>query len=387
MVIPTNLLLVWVPDYFEAQPPLDDQGDSLAYMEMRTQVQRNFVASKRNNVAPYQRYIEQTSRGERQGSTPEITIWCAQALEIETTVDPDGDVTTRVRVPPGLAFVALDGETQRVARQRAALNVAAVAKEMVSVRVIHGRSLDEAGQIFYDRNTLGVNSARSDALALDLSDPATLITRRLSERADSYLKGRVRQHGKSLPDSDHLNVVMVSSLRTGVVTALCGRGGIQLGSKPVAQRFKSGELEQVGPLVEAAWFAFFHRYQTEFEYPRRLTSLVNSPSVLAAVGILINCTLPHPIRQSATALSLEELWRLLDDVNWQRSVTNNRGQVSSHWEGIAGKCRGNGVLIKGGPNEYTRQITEALLNPESAGGVSVRTLEAQNVERGPDLGR
>jgi hypothetical protein len=138
------------------------EPDIEALSPVRVDVQRMFEGAKRRNVPSYADYIKRLHRGQIEGATPIIELWCEAVL-------PDGSGPYEKILPWGTQFIAIDGETQLAARYLASAEEPLLKKVNVPVRIHHGRSVDWARQSFHDFNTLAV---KPNADGFDQHGPA-----------------------------------------------------------------------------------------------------------------------------------------------------------------------------------------------------------------------
>ena len=154
--------------------------------------------------------------------------------------------------------MAIDGETQVTAwhelyddPERFGVTFGQLSQVRVPFELYFGLSVQDARQIFYDRNVEGVPVAKNLAMSMDQRDIGTQIAHRIAETvkveptersyrsADSY-RTRKRQLTQADPE-----VVTLSALRVLVVTALHGRAGLNAVFVHGARRRSAG---QPGPV-------------------------------------------------------------------------------------------------------------------------------------------
>ncbi|MEU6265892.1 hypothetical protein [Saccharopolyspora shandongensis] len=192
MGLPTLLQLVPSPKNQENKRALQyASGLQRRHAEIRGLVQRMIkTTSKGKNVVPYAEYMAAGLKGMHGSgwSTPPVTLWLADQLgSISDELVPGTSIRT-ISVTPGSAVVAVDGETQVTAWHelyddpaRFGLTHDALAAIRVPFELYWGLNVDDARQIFYDRNVEGVSVAKNLAMSMDatspLSSPAASPTR------------------------------------------------------------------------------------------------------------------------------------------------------------------------------------------------------------------
>ncbi len=152
---------------------------------IRQQVQREFQNSaKARNVKPYADYICQLLEGQN-GITPSIVLFTPKKLEIKR----DNASLPTLSLPWTVQLVAIDGETQLAARYEAARMNPGTAEMLVDVKICYDRDLDWAKQAFHDLNLLSVRPNAATAVAMDMRDALTHITRKVAELP--FFAGRI----------------------------------------------------------------------------------------------------------------------------------------------------------------------------------------------------
>lgn len=336
------------------------------------------TGAKAKNAVAYGRYLVEGLKNERPFITPPITLYHPTKLDAV----PLGNGQVALLLPYGDFFVAIDGETQRIAWQLASQEYSPAMGARVKVVIHHGKPLKDARQGFYDLNTREVKPNAAVAIAMDSLDVATRITRRVMEH--SLVLGHgvgVNLMRRQLRRTDP-ELLTISGLRTGIVTTILGPPGLQIGSRPIeAAQLPAATDEQ--PLTDAivdVWTAILDSLEDDFKPERRPHSVVSSPAVLAGLGVLAHHAVPKPPRREGVAgWSVEQVVEHLDEVDWDRTyVAAQRveGPVyASRWEGIAGKFTPSGTFSMGGPKEVGYAVAEALEDPESPGGKRIRGSE------------
>ena len=367
-VLTVGQLLDYVPDPVASEDPRRVEGDPilLEYRELRHEVQRAVEGAKKKNAASFADYIVQGSRGERPWMVPTITLWHETRLHLIKFGDTG---PTGLLVPWGEHLVAIDGETQRIAWQLAAVRDPSLKSRRVGVVIHHGKSVAEARQGFYDLNTKEVKPNAALAIAMDTHDPATRITRAVMESSD-VLQNAVNLRRRQLRRSDPEKLT-ISALRTGIITTILGAGGLQVGSRSVVLP-DSAEYEHVEAAVVETWTAILDLLAEDLDPESRQNSVVSSPALLAGIGIIAHHAMPSPPRDDALdAWSVDEVADHLEGVVWERALTVN-GVVVYPWDGIAGKLTPAGKFSIGGPKEVGYSVASALEDPTSRSGRQIR---------------
>jgi len=320
--------------------------DVQASWDIRRQVQRLFEGAKEKNVGNYASYICGLAGGNA-GMTPVIELYTDKTLE--TSVASTG--IGLIQVPFELRFVAIDGETQLVARIEAASMNPATKESFVPVSVIHGRPIEFARQCFHDLNLLGVRPNTAVGLSMDARDPLTSITRHVAEVVPMFM-GRVEQQRRQLRRKDK-SIVTLPSLRGGCVTFCTGIQGVKYGAKPVPpEDLKGASLEEYRDACVAWWRAFTDRFGPALE--NREFTVTAAPAMLAALGAVGHKLLTVAVDQRA-----EETKRLLEtlaEVQWERG---------EHWFNVIGKASKTGGLAIAGSKEIAYSTYAALIETGS----------------------
>jgi hypothetical protein len=311
----------------------------------RIDVQRMFEGAKKRNVPNYAEYIKRLYRGQLEGATPVIELWCQEPL-------PDGSDRYEKIIPWGTQFIAIDGESQLAARYLASAEEPLLKKINVSVRVHHGRSVEWARQSFHDFNALAVKPNTAVAISMDQRNPLTMLALKV-EAEVPQLKGRVHHSARQLGANDK-QVITISTLRTAVVTFIAGSPGIQ-------SSFRLGgwdELPAKAPERAVQWFrAVFEAFGDHFEPVNRKSHILPGPAAMAAVGVVGHKLLTPPYDSMDEDAIEEAIGRSIDAlarIDWTRG---------KHWVGIAGTVTPTGNFsTAGGVKEHTYGILKALGN-------------------------
>lgn len=371
-------LLTLVPDPRKAERPKEVNEDPILamYAPLRSEVQRMVAGAKAKNAISFGRYLVEGLRKERPFMLPPITLYHQTKLEGV----PIGNGQVALLLPYGDFFVAIDGETQRIAWQLAAQEYPPALGARVKVVIHHGKTITEARQGFYDLNTREVKPNAAVAIAMDTLDVATRITRRVMDHSMVLGQGAgVNLMRRQLRRSDP-ELMTISGLRTGVVTTLLGAPGLQVGSRPVevGQLPEGTSEDELSEAVVDVWTEILESLSQELHPERRPASVVSAPAILAGLGVLAHHATPRPPRRNdVDQWSIEQVIERLEDVDWDRTYEVGRDpdgsiRLGSRWDGIAGKFTPSGSFSLGGPKEVGYAVADALENPESPGGRQIR---------------
>lgn len=365
-VLPVRALMELVPDPLASETPKRVAEDErlAEYGELRKEVQRLVEGAKKKNAIDFGTYIAQGLRHERPWILPPITLWHRELLE---TVNL-GMGLHLLLLPFGDFFIAIDGETQRIAWQNALRQVTHAGDYPVKVVIHHGKPREDARQGFYDLNTKEVKPNSALSISMDTLDPATRITRAIMDESP-VLAGAVNLRRRQLRKGD-TEKVTISALRTGVVTTLLGVSGLQTGAKSIS--LPPGiDFDEVKAAAIATWTDILAQFDEEFAPERRRDLLISAPPILAGIGVLAHHTMPDGLRRDdVEPMSIDDVLLLLEDVSWSR-------EAPFPWEGIAGKVNvsekdGSMTFSVGGPKEYGHPVAAALKHPESDAGRKIR---------------
>ncbi|TDD39893.1 hypothetical protein E1288_36295 [Saccharopolyspora elongata] len=378
MGLPTLLQLVPSPKNQENKRALQyASGLQRRHAEIRGLVQRMIkTTSKGKNVVPYADYMAAGLKGMHGSgwSTPPVTLWLADQLgSISDELVPGTSIRT-ISVTPGSAVVAVDGETQVTAWHelyddpaRFGLTHDALAAIRVPFELYWGLNVDDARQIFYDRNVEGVSVAKNLAMSMDQRDFATQLARRV---ADSV---KVEQHGEIVPFTKLVEtrgrqlkasgpeVVTLSALRVLVTTALHGRRGLELTSATQRENALPDGVSaehatrRLVPLLSGLISQLYPQFAAR--------SVVSAPAVLAGIGIAAHGATGWSAPEQV--LSEDELFGLLASVRWERKA--------QYWDGVAASANAKGVLnFSGGAKDSGGRVADALLRPDTEYGRKIR---------------
>lgn len=327
----------------------------------REYVQRlaRLTKAKKDNVSSYAAYIRGVIKGEISGSMPTVDAW----VEQEVAVD-DG----YAYVPFRTKLIAFDGDTQLMALFRLYEQdpFPALADYKLSVMLFHNRSREWARQQLADRNLYGVKMAASTALVRDTRDPITNLAREVAAKVGLTL-GQGRQVGKNTDEH-----VTISAWRQAIAATVIGRSAAQLGTKPIDLPPEI-DHQLLAEDVTRAWSVIVEALRPHLEGDSRADSVVSSPTIMFALGVLANHTLSDPTLRIEPSWTLTQIQAALADVEWRRVVSHATGVGRYPWEGITGKAnREKGQFAVGGVKEYGYAAVEALEDPKSGRGQQIR---------------
>lgn len=378
MGLPTLLQLVPSPKTEEDARALKYASGVLRrHAEVRGMVQRMLKATQKGrNVTSYASYIASGVNGDHGSawSIPPITLWLdGQPGAISDELVPGTGIST-ITVVAGSPVVAIDGETQVTAwhelydnPERFGCSYEKLNVVRVPFELYFGLSVEDARQIFYDRNVEGVPVAKNLAMSMDQRDIGTQLANRVAEAVKVEHEGKIVPFGKlvqarkrQLTKRDP-ELVTLSALRVLVITALHGRGGLALSSSTVHEddlpegvSARHAE-EQLVPLLSRVISALYPHFASR--------SAVSAPAVLAGLGIAV-----HQATGWSTPgklLTVDELTELLESVHWEREAR--------YWDGVAASANASGVLnFGGGAKDSGGRVADALLHPDTEYGRKIR---------------
>ncbi|WP_129840387.1 DNA sulfur modification protein DndB [Streptomyces sp. RFCAC02] len=378
MGLPTLLQLVPSPKAEEDKRALKyASGTVRRHAEVRGLVQRMLKATQKGrNVTSYASYIATGISGGHGAawSTPPITLWLdGHPAAVGDELIAGTGIRT-ITVLPGSPVVAIDGETQVTAwhelydnPERFGTTYEKLGQVRVPFELYFGLTVEDARQIFYDRNVEGVPVAKNLAMSMDQRDIGTQIAHRISETVkvehdgkvipfSKLVQGRKRQLTKADPE-----LVTLSALRVLVITALHGRSGLGLssatvheGDLPEGVSTEQAERELV-PMLSQVISALFPHFAAR--------GAVSAPAVLAGLGIAAHQATSWA--NGGSRLNVEELLRLLEPVRFEREAR--------YWDGVAASANAAGVLnFGGGAKDSGGRVADALLGPDTDFGRKIR---------------
>jgi hypothetical protein len=376
IALPTLLQLVPSPKLQEDTRALKHlSGSTRRHAEVRTLVQRMLKSTQKGkNVDGYARYIASGISDELGSgwSTPPITLWLAGEPGAVSEELVQGTGICTVTLTAGSPVVAIDGETQVAALheisddpERFGLTAAGLANVRLPFELYWGLTVEDARQIFYDRNVEGVPVAKNLAMSMDQRDFGTRLAHRVAAAVKVEHEGRLvpfshlvqsrkRQLGVRDPE-----VVTLSALRVLVVTAIFGRTGIAYSSATIREdELPEGvPFEQIEREVVTVLAALLARLFPHFA----ARSAIATPAVVAGLGIAAN----QATTWSRGGLTVDELLNMLGDVHWEREA--------KYWENVAARSTTSGSLnFGGGVKDAGGRVADALLFPDTEIGRKIR---------------
>ncbi|PRW65223.1 DNA sulfur modification protein DndB [Actinopolyspora mortivallis] len=376
--LPTLLQLVPSPRSQENQQALKHASGTLRrHAEVRGLVQRMLRSTnKGRNVTSYADYIAEGVKGNlgASWSTPPITLWLGAPLASIGEELVAGTGIRTVSVAPGSPVVAIDGETQVAAwhelydsPERYGLTVDTLSRVRVPFELFWGLEVEQARQIFYDRNVEGVPVAKNLAMSMDQRDFGTQLAHRVVNAVQVEGDGEpvpfgrfVETRGRQLRASAR-EVVTLSALRVLVVCTLFGRAGLARSGTTLRENdlpdgvSAEQATRRVVPLLSTIISHLRERFLER--------SAVTAPAVLAGIGIAA-----HQATGWATTgkpLTDEELLDLLDTVRWERRAR--------YWDGVAASANSRGTLnFGGGAKDAGGRVADAIVHPETEYGRRIR---------------
>ncbi len=347
------------------------------HAEVRALVQRMLKSTRKGrNVTSYAAYIAAGVNGEHGSgwSTPPITLWLdGSPGAISDELVPGSGIRT-ITVLPASPVVAIDGETQVAAwhelfddPERFGTTHEKLSAVRVPFELYFGLTVENARQIFYDRNVEGVPVTKNLAMSMDQRDIGTQLAHRVAETVKIEHDGKIipfaklvqtrkRQLSKTDPE-----VVTLSALRLLVITALHGRRGLSLSSDTVRENHLPDGIsaedahQELVPLLSRLITHLYPHFAAH--------RAVSAPAVLAGLGVVVHQATSWAT--GGTRLDVEELLRLLEPVRWEREAR--------YWDGIAASANASGVLnFGGGAKDSGGRVADALLYPDTEYGRKIR---------------
>ncbi|TDQ52237.1 DNA sulfur modification protein DndB [Actinorugispora endophytica] len=376
--LPALLQLVPSPKTEEDKRALKYASGSLRrHAEVRALVQRMLKSTQKGrNVTSYAAYIAAAVNGEYGSgwSTPPITLWLdGRPGAISDELVPGSGIRT-ITVLPASPVVAIDGETQVAAwhelfddPERFGISYEKLSAIRIPFELYFGLSVEDARQIFYDRNVEGVPVAKNLAMSMDQRDIGTRLAHRVAEMVKvehdgkiipfaKLVQARKRQLTKTDPE-----VVTLSALRLLVVTALYGRSGLGQSSATVHEGdLPNGiSVEQVkrelAPLLSQVITRLYPHFAAR--------DAVSAPAVLAGLGVVAHQATSWAA--GGARLNADDLLELLEPVRWEREAR--------YWDGVAASANASGTLnFGGGAKDSGGRVADALLHPDTEYGRKIR---------------
>lgn len=374
--LPTLLQLVPSPKLEEDKRAMKfSSGVTRRHAEVRALVQRMLKATQKGkNVPQYAKYIAGGISGEfgPGWSTPPITLWLAgKPGAVSGELVPGSGICT-LTVVSGSSVIAIDGETQVTALhelyddpEKYGLSYEQLSAVRLPFELYWGLTVEDARQIFYDRNVEGVTVDKNLAMSMDQRDFGTRLAHRVAESVKVERDGRlvpfaqfVQTRKRQLTKSDP-EVVTLSALRVLVITTIFGRPGLARSSATVREEDLPKGLapEQVEAKIISLLSTLISRLFVHFE----ARSAVSAPAVLAGLGI----TAHEAISWGGGSLTIDELLSLLAEIRWEREP--------SYWDGIAARANAAGAMnFGGGAKDAGGRVADAILYPGTQVGRKIR---------------
>ncbi|MEO3743105.1 DNA sulfur modification protein DndB [Plantactinospora sp. B5E13] len=352
-------------------------GAMRRHAEIRSLVQRTLKATQKGrNVEAYARYIAAGISGDFGSgwSTPPITLWLADEPGAVSEELVPGSGIRRITLLANSPVVAIDGETQVTALhelyddpERFDLTYSALGAVRLPFELYWGLAVEDARQIFYDRNVEGVPVAKNLAMSMDQRDFGTQLAHRIADSVKVEHEGRivslsrlVQARKRQLTRTDP-ELITLSALRVLVVTTIFGRAGLGRSSATLrtADLPEGTSPEQVErrvvPLLSTLLGHLFPQLAAR--------SAVSAPAVLAGLGIAAH----HATGWSSSGgpLTDDDLLNLLADIRWEREA--------QYWDGIAASANAAGTLnFGGGAKDSGGRVADAVLYPDTESGRKIR---------------
>lgn len=376
--LPALLQLVPSPKLEEDKRAMKfSSGAMRRHAEIRSLVQRTLKASQKGrNVAAYARYIASGINGEFGSgwSTPPVTLWLPDEPGSVSEELVPGTGVCRITLLAGSPVVAIDGETQVTALhelyddpEQYGIDHQKLHTVRLPFELYWGLSVEDARQIFYDRNVEGVAVDKNLAMSMDQRDFGTQLARRIADAVkvdhdgrkvsfSTLVQTRKRQLNKTDPE-----LITLSALRVLVVTTIFGRSGLKHSSASVRDTDVPAGTNAVQ--VERRVISLLSNLLT-YLYPHLAArSAASAPAVLGGIGIAAHQATGWAT--SGMSLTEDDLFDLLVDIRWERNAR--------YWDGIAASANSAGVLnFGGGAKDSGGRVADAILYPDSESGRKIR---------------
>lgn len=384
--LPTLLQMVHSPKREEDPRAMKYQdGATRRHAEIRALVQRMIKSTQKGkNVPEYAWYIATGIKGEYGNgwSTPPVTLWIPADTSGESVLVGDRELVEgtgirNITILSGTPVVAIDGETQVTALHELyddpdayGLTYPQLRKVRLPFELYWNLSVEDARQVFYDRNVKGVPVAKNLAMSMDQRDLGTQLAHHVAQslaveheggrvQFSKLVQSRKRQLGKNDPE-----VITLSGLRALVVTTLFGRNGIQMTSGSVDEddlpdgvkvdEARDAVVELVSSVIKDLFPHFANR------------TAVSTPAVLAGLGVAGHQAMPWA---DGDKISPNKFRELISGIKWERKA--------SYWDGIAGRATGidDGMSFAGGVKDSGGRVADAILYPHTHPGRKIRGQE------------
>lgn len=364
-----------------------------AHAEIRLLVQRTLAGAKGKNANEYADYIAAGLRGDLLNgwSTPPVTIWIPSQADGKPTAtatevaEAAGSGLYEVFIPVGAHEVPIDGETQCTALHQIVadpesygLTIEQLRNVRVPVELYWDLSVEQARQVFHDRNVKGITVDKNLAMSMDQRDLGTQLAHKIADRvkiptADGIvpLASLVQSQRRQLAASDD-KLITLSGLRALVTTTLLGRAGIAKTSATVTESTLNTETvsaEEQKERVVSLLSEVLTKLAPELAKGPKGTAL-NAPAILTGLGVAVHHATEWADSDQITA---EALMGMVTSVKWDRSA--------QYWDGVGGKALVNegqvtGVSFAGGAKDSGGRVAEAILYPSTELGRKIRGIVA-----------
>lgn len=360
-----------------------------AHAEIRLLVQRTLAGAKGKNANEYANYIASGLRGDlfNGWSTPPVTLWIpsqtngtptATATEV---AEAAGSGLYEVFIPVGAHQVPIDGETQCTALHQIVadpeayeLTIDQLRDVRIPVELYWDLTVEEARQVFHDRNVKGILVDKNLAMSMDQRDLGTQLAHKIADRVKIptaegvfTLASLTQSQRRQLAASDD-KLITLSGLRALVTTTLLGRSGIAKTSATVTEatlNTKKVSAEEQKDRVVSLLSTVLTTLAPELAKGPKGTAL-NAPAILTGLGVAVH----HATGWADTdPITEEALMKMVTSVKWDRSA--------QYWDGVGGKALVNegqvtGVSFAGGAKDSGGRVAEAILYPSTELGRKIR---------------
>ncbi|MDG4829333.1 DNA sulfur modification protein DndB [Solwaraspora sp. WMMD1047] len=378
IALPALLQLVPSPKREEDKRAMKvSSGAVRRHAEIRSLVQRTLKSSQKGrNVAGYAHYIAAGINGDFGSgwSTPPITLWLADDPGAVSDELVPGSGICRITLLAGSPVVAIDGETQVTALHELYDDPEQYGTTYQKLNVVRlpfelywGLSVEDARQIFYDRNVEGVAVDKNLAMSMDQRDLGTQLAHRIAEAVKVEHDGRiiplaklVQARKRQLTRTDP-ELITLSALRVLVIATIFGRRGLGLSSTTV----RSGDLpETVGAeRIERRVVPLLSSLLTQLYPQLAARTAAAAPAVLAGIGIAAHQATGWAV--GGAELTDTDLLDLLHEIRWEKEAR--------YWDGVAASANARGVLnFGGGAKDSGGRVADAILYPDTESGRKIR---------------
>ncbi|MEU5416586.1 DNA sulfur modification protein DndB [Streptomyces clavifer] len=363
------------------------------HSEIRLLVQRTLAGAKGKNANEYADYIAAGLRGElKKGwSTPPITIWIPSQASGETTAtakmvaEAEGSGLYEVFIPVGAHEVPIDGETQCTALHQIVadpesydLTIEQLRGVRIPVELYWDLDVEQARQVFHDRNVKGITVDKNLAMSMDQRDLGTQLAHKIADQVKIHtvngavpLSSLLQSQRRQLAASDD-KLITLSGLRALVTTALLGKSGIAKTSATVTESTldtSKVSAEEQTERVVSLLASVLTKVGPELAKGPKGTAL-NAPAILTGLGVAVH----HATGWAESDQITEEaLMNMITTVKWDRSA--------EYWDGVGGKAlvkegQITGVSFAGGAKDSGGRVGDAILYPSTELGRKIRGLSS-----------